>query len=119
MIIKLISFHVCYENGVYKGSIQSWATSRLDSFRVPSKFYNERSLSFNNRVHSAPPTPPCDLTKSLLVLLGLLESVSFGFVKLPTRLVIPRKHPWYSWHKRGQFQEQLIGSFACSGVQHG
>ena len=67
---------------------------------VSSKFYNERSLSFNNRVHSA---PPCDLTKSLLVTLGLLEIGSFGFVKLPTRLVIPRKHPWYSWHKRGQF----------------
>ena len=45
---------------------------------VSSKFYD---------------APSCDLTKSLLVMLGLLEIVSFGFVKLPTRLVIPRKHP--------------------------
>ena len=41
---------------------------------VSSKFYNERSLSFNDRVHSA---PPCDLAKSLLVMLGLLEIGSF------------------------------------------
>ena len=50
MITKRICFYVCYKNAVYKGSIQSWASSRLDSFvsfRVPSKFYNERSLAFN------------------------------------------------------------------------
>ena len=60
---------------------------------VSSKSYNEHSLSFHNRIHSAPPTPSCEVTKSLLVLLGLLEKVSFGFVKLPaTRVVVSRKH---------------------------
>ena len=105
IIIQLICFYVCYKNCVCKESIQSWSKSRLDSFRGPFnfKFYNERSLSFNNRVHSAPPTPSCKVTKSLSVFLGLLDRVSFGFVKLPTRLVMLRKHPWYSWHKSGWF----------------
>ena len=97
---------VCFKNDVYNRSIKSAAPSRLAFFRVPSRFYNQRSLSFNKGVHSARPTPPCEIAKSLLVLLGFLDRVSFGFVKLQTVLGMSTKHPWYFWHKGGPFQKQ-------------